>query len=118
MTYETIVRRRVHDKTLAAETEILLDEATKRWLHISTGKVTGAGIKCTASVCVHDGTSRIHAIGFGTPGGDFWRTVEHDRAGRATEKNIRAMHDRALARIEEILALARAHYRLAEKVEA
>jgi hypothetical protein len=108
MTYETTLRRR-QDKSLVAETEVHL--FGKRWLRLTTSKGQH-GLKCTASVCTVDkerGTV-THCIGFGTPGGDFWRTVDTMPGVRCTEKNLRTLHERGLERIGDVIAMAKAHY--------
>ena len=77
-----------------------------------TSKDGHGGLKTTASVSQlsEDGTSRTHAIGFGSPSGDFWRTVEHEREARCTERNVRAIHARALERFDTIKQQALDHY--------
>ena len=41
---------------------------------------------------------------------DYSKAVEQDKAGRCTEKNVRAMHERALAQLPAILAEVEKQY--------
>jgi hypothetical protein len=110
MDHEIKLRRR-HDKSLCAETQLPFDDE-RRELHFSTSKGSG-GLSTSASVCQRseDGLSVTHAIGFGRPGmGDFYRLVEQERTWRCSEKNVMALHKRALERLDDIKAMAQAHY--------
>lgn len=92
-------------------------------LSISTSK-RSRGLSSFASVAFHgeDGFT-LHAMGLGTGLGDYGKTVALSGA-RATEKAVRDLHVSTLARVEEIIEEARAHYaaqeakRAAEKVAA
>lgn len=67
-----------------------------RELRIQTRKHSiHGGIYCNAFVVTITPMGYSHAIGLGA-GGDFSKTLDQDRSARATEKAIRAMHQRCL----------------------
>lgn len=105
----TIVRNRHGD--LKAET-VTPFGTQRRELTISTRKHHRGGIVSDATVCQvsEDGTWRSHRIGFGTPGGDYSRTLIRDQKKRCTEKALREAHESALEQLALVLAEAIAYY--------
>lgn len=99
---------------LSALTEERLDQ-DRRALRLETWKTT-RGIQSTAMGIQYseDGTMYQHAVGL-AGGGDYWKRVAVV-PGRATEKAIRAAHERALESLPSLLNEARAHYNLPSSV--
>ncbi len=109
MTEHTIDLARDSRGRLSATTTIVLDAT--RELRIVTSKDYRVGVSTDARVFTrrHDGASWSHAFGL-AGGGDFSKTIAHDRAARATEKTLRDMHAAALAGVAALTAEARQHY--------
>ena len=95
---------------LFAETVIPLG-TDRRELRIDTRKGF-RGLRTSATVVQvnEDGRSYTHAIGARMTGDFSERIEECNRSVRATEKTIRAMHERARLQADEIMTRARAWY--------
>ena len=77
-------------------------------MRITTGKDTGRGRTVSLAIChrIFDGNgykAEIHDKN------DWWKTIFTSR-NIATERHIRAMHDDAMAKLDELIAEAKAHY--------
>lgn len=84
--------------------------ANQRVLIITTSKSTlSKRLQSRAAVHLRDGNSLIHAIGYGTGGGDFSERLL-DQQIRATEKATRSQHEQALSMLDSILVKVAAHY--------
>ena len=97
---------------LFAETVIPMG-ADRRELRIDTRKgFRGLRTSATVVQVSEDGRSHTHAMGLGSRmTGDYSERIEEcDRSVRATEKTIRAMHERARLQADAILARARDWY--------
>ena len=79
-------------------------------LDLTTRKDSHGGISSIADVSFYgvDGFT-VHAVGFGSPSGDYWRTVLKS-GDRCTEKAVARLHAEALARLPEIRAEISLHY--------
>lgn len=91
----------------AGDTQVhLFDD---RYLEVNTWKSPSGGLYSMASVhrkVQHDGYKTREFAIFG----DYRRTLATDRTVRCTEKNVRAMHERALTDLDAIIAEAKAFY--------
>lgn len=74
-------------------------------LVISTAKAVNGGIYTSANVQAEGGGVVTFEVA-----GDFSKTLERDRKARCTEKAVRAMHARVMARQDEIVAEAHDFY--------
>ena len=81
-----------------------------RQLRIETRKhgIYG-GVYCNACVVTLNATGYSHAIGVGR-GGDFSKTLLHERGARATVQAIERMHRECMANAAAVLAEAIAYY--------
>ena len=104
MTYTTTVKRRMAGD-LCAET--LIPMHGRRELHITTFKRSNGGVT-SAAQCVEVSADR-RTTSFAIFS-DYRRTLAHDPKMRATEKNIRALHEQALKLADEALAEAKAKH--------
>jgi len=105
---------------VAENSDAISKEAGERILRLSTSKGNN-GVTSTASVFkrvtkAYDGKeycSEQHVMGFGTPGGDYYRTVKKYDVKRVTEKAISEAHKDALTYMDAVLHAAKAHYNIA-----
>jgi hypothetical protein len=98
-----------------AESSAMID-GTARELSISTARDSSGVVRSRATVSRIDGHLKSHVIGFGSPSGDFSKTVLSMRHRRATEKAIRLQHETAIAQVESILFQVRQHYAVRDVV--
>lgn len=105
MTHETIIRRGT-DGALRAKTVIPFGY-DRRELHINTYKSSRGGLSASAQAVEVDPDGRSYRF---TLFADYNRTLVADPAMRCTEKNLRMIHDRALALADEALAEAKAKH--------
>lgn len=106
----TVTIDRDRDNALRASTVIPLG-FDRREMRITTTKSIRGGIRSNANVVqvAEDGRSYSYAMF-----GDFSTQLEADKGMRCTEKNVLAMHSRALEGIADVLATARAFYKQPE----
>lgn len=115
-TYSTTVRRNMRGD-IEATTKFLLDRPDRE-LRITTSKAS-PGLRTYAQVGIVTGgvpggfVGFQIALGIGSRG-DFYKTLEHNKTGRATQTAIETMHAAALADVEPLLAAALAQYATAE----
>lgn len=86
-------------------------------LEITTRKSIRGGVHCSASVFRIGDRLRTHTFGLGA-GGDFSKNLEEDRAARCTEKTVKAMHERAVAKLADLVEEAKAYYAKGADAEA
>ena len=114
MTIPTIDLTRDRKGQLSASTRIALDDTHE--LRIVTSKDYRKGVSTDARVFTRTGEgSWSHAFGL-AGGGDFSKTLAHDRSARATEKTLRDMQATAVAGVEALIAEARQHYATGKNV--
>lgn len=87
----------------------VVDLGENRELHITTNKASNGRLVTRASVHTRDGMFLTHRFGLWGSGGDFSQWMEATKT-RCTEGAIRTQHSRNLERVEDVIALARAHY--------
>ncbi len=83
------------------------------FLRISTSKNLRGDLQAYATVAFRTTMGFTHAIGPRDRGGDFGAAII-TRAGRATEKALRALHDEALGHLDLVLAHVADHYEVAD----
>lgn len=101
-----------------AKTTVQLDD--KRQLAIRTSRMSQSGFLATRVTgwTRNDSGTMTHVMSFGIAGGDFSAVLERTPQPRITEKVVRQQHDRLIAQIDSIVAMAQAHYGKEIAVEA
>jgi hypothetical protein len=96
-----------HYKDWVAETNMLLDEAKRLQLRVSTSKGGSGSVRTSASVSVisEDGMCTTHALF-----SDFSKTIKNQRYPRATSKVVQEQHFKT--DFDAVIAEAKAFYSL------
>ncbi|RMX08213.1 hypothetical protein D8I35_03625 [Corticibacter populi] len=102
MPIETRIERDLKRRTLTALSVYVLDEKNRE-LHIRTAK-HGPELVTTARVVTVDGAFVTFEV-YGDFSKNLVRTLD-----RCTEKNVRAQHERVLARLDDLVRKVQAFY--------
>lgn len=105
MNFEYTCNRNNMSNELRAETQEGIDVPghTGYFVEVTTSKISSGGIVSRARVYKRDGAFKSTDI-FGD-----WNKILATNPGRATEKNLKALHETALHGLEAELIEARAH---------
>ena len=126
MTYETKITKNFNGYTYKTDcslgfTPINAEEGGERVLRVETSKkIFSKGIiESWASVHIVRGIgsckSETHACGMGTDFGDYYKIIHRTPCTRITEKQIAAVHAKAMEGFEAVLMEARAYYNRPKK---
>lgn len=102
-TPETRIYKNAHGNW-TAETQVPFPRHDSMVVHISTQKVYSGEVVSRVTVDKIEGAFRTHRMFT-----DYSEAVERSRV-RATEKAVREQHARAVARMDDIMKAAEAHY--------
>ena len=105
------MKTEVYKSVYGWKAETYIDLGNNRELHFTTMKRSSGVMVTTANVVrVSDGICSFVVFQ------DYSEAVVSEKLGRATEKAVREQHQKALLRLEEVMAKMRAHY-AAKEVE-
>lgn len=100
-------------RTPDLEIKTVIPMPERRELRITSRKnASRKSLQCTASVVqvAEDGRSFTHVFSLGGAEGDYFARIAEVPNGRATEKSLTSLHLYGIAKLDEVLAAAHAHY--------